>query len=97
MDLVDITIIGLASWRVASMLVHEDGPALIFQKVRDAAGLKPGPVSGFFPTLFSCMYCMSVWTTIAAFLLYLLFPVLVMLIAAMSVSLIVHKLAGLEE
>lgn len=79
------------------MLVQEDGPGLIFDKLRDLVGAnKPGQVSGFLPTLFSCIYCMSVWTTIAAYITYLFIPELIMLISAMTIALIANFFAKPE-
>lgn len=55
------------------MLVYEDGPADLFANLRRAAGvanMEDGsriPVYGlpkwqyFFASIFSCIYCMSVW------------------------------------
>lgn len=85
--------IGFASWRIAHMLVDEEGPALIFERIREFVGAnKPGKVTGFLPTLFSCVYCMSVWTTMTLFLVWQVEPVAVMLIAAMSLALVVHSI-----
>lgn len=87
-------LIGLAGWRVAHLLVNEDGPALIFERLREWAGLKPGQVSGFFPTLFTCVYCMSVWTSTFMFALWFLSPEAVMLVASWAIALVVHRIAG---
>lgn len=98
MDILDVILVGLASWRMASLLVDEEGPGLIFEKIRDVVGAnRPGEIEGFIPSVFSCIYCMSVWTTLLAFLLWLIAPIVVMIVAAMSVALIVQKFAGLDE
>lgn len=86
-----MAIIGLASWRMAHLLIYEDGPFEIIEKFRNAIGLGPGEVKGFLPLLFSCMLCLTAWTTIAAYLLYLLEPIATMLVAAMAVALLVDK------
>ena len=97
MGIEECLFIGLASWRIANMLVNEDGPGLIFEKVRDVAGAnRPGKIEGFLSSVFSCVFCMSVWTTLGAFLLWLLIPEVVIIIAAMAVALVVHKLAKLD-
>lgn len=90
-------LLGLAGWRIGHMLVEEDGPALLFQRLREWAGVKPGLVSGFLPTLFNCIYCMSVWTTSLMWLVWLVCPEAVMLVAAWAVALVVHSAAGLKE
>lgn len=84
-------LIGLASWRMAHLLTFEEGPGLIFMRLRTAVGVKEGPgeqSSGFFPLAFSCMWCMSVWTTLLAAGIWYLEPVAVMVIAAMTVALL---------
>lgn len=45
----------LAVWRVTHLLVKEDGPWDIMVRFRRALG------SGFFGSLLSCSYCLSVW------------------------------------
>lgn len=97
MTAVDVLIIGLASWRLASLLVNEEGPGLIFMRLRSRVGVREGPgeqSSGFLPLVFSCMWCMSVWTTLLAAGIWYLEPVAVMIVAAMSVALIPEALHG---
>lgn len=79
---------------MAYFLLNDQGPFDIAFRIRKLAGAeKEGRLEGFFPVLFSCIYCMSTWTTISAYLLWLLEPVIIMIIAAMAVALIVHYLA----
>lgn len=87
-------IVGLASWRLANLLVNESGPFDIFERIRYLAGIRVGEVNGFLPLLFSCVYCMSVWTTIAAYLTYIICPTIVIIIAAMTIALIANRFAG---
>ena len=74
---------------MANLLVMEDGPGLVFEKLRNGLGVKPGRIEGFIPSVFSCVYCMSVWTTAFTFVLWFISPFIVMVIAAMSIALIV--------
>ena len=65
---------GLAAWRLASMLVDEDGPGGVFARLRHRAGLQSVPVragdgwqtvttaANPLAELFACVWCMSVWT-----------------------------------
>lgn len=92
--LVEAILLGLAGWRVANLLVNEDGPALIFERLRVMGGVKPGLVSGFTPTLFTCIFCMSVWTTTAMAVVWYFTPEPVMIIAAWAIALIVNKLVN---
>lgn len=91
MTFLDVLIIGLASWRVASLLVNEEGPGLVFMRLRTMVGVVEGPgeqSSGFLPLLFSCIWCMSVWTTLLAAGIWYIEPVAVMVIAAMTIALL---------
>jgi hypothetical protein len=44
----------LATWRLTSLLVYEEGPAAIFAKTRAASKAVNGPLE--------CFWCASVWT-----------------------------------
>lgn len=69
------------------MLVDENGPWDIFEKMRTAAGIKPGEITSFFGLLLSCIYCTTVWTTLFMTGIWYLEPVAVMICAAMAVAL----------
>jgi hypothetical protein len=43
----------LATWRVSNMIVNEDGPFLIFNRLRARVELRTD--------LFSCVWCASIW------------------------------------
>jgi hypothetical protein len=84
-------IIGLAAWRLAHLLIFENGPFDVLEKVRQFVGIKPGPIEGFLPQLFSCMMCMTVWMSLLCYLLYVLEPMTVIMIAAMAVALLADR------
>lgn len=86
-----VILLGLASWRIANMLVNEAGPGDIFEKLRSRAGIKPGPIEGFLPGLFSCIYCMSVWTTLLVYLLWSIEPAVVIILAAAAIAVLIQK------
>lgn len=92
--LIQVILIGLAGWRLANMAVDEAGPFDLFERIRILIGLKPGEISGFLPNLFSCLFCMSVWTTVISYGLWQIEPIIVMVIAAMSIALICDKAAN---
>lgn len=46
----------LATWRIAHILVYEDGPFDVFDKTRQAMG-----VSQALYKLINCLKCVSVW------------------------------------
>lgn len=67
----------LATWRIASLFVHEDGPFFIFRKIRTWAGIAHDEWGGkyqipdtFFAQLLSCVWCSSLWVGGALALLY---------------------------
>lgn len=85
-------LIGLAAWRIASLLVNEDGPFNVFGRLRGLLGLNtPGEITGFLPTLFGCIWCISIWTALAMWGLWELEPIAVVVIAAMSVALTIER------
>lgn len=69
---------GIAGYRLASMLVEEDGPGDVFRRLREAAGLNMVLTAGGWeklqaePTswtgkLLRCFWCTSVWTSSACY------------------------------
>lgn len=65
---VDLLIYALATWRVSYMLVHERGPGDVFMHIREFCGITHDETGekiiipdGFFPGVFSCLWCCSVW------------------------------------
>jgi hypothetical protein len=55
----------LAVWRITSLLVDEEGPFDVFEKLRWAVGLKPGAeAKTFLQKTFSCAWCMSVYVAL---------------------------------
>lgn len=62
-----LTLAALASWRLAYMLTCELGPWDVFKRMRDKLGVPYLREDGWPITnagrLFSCIKCMSVWTS----------------------------------
>lgn len=96
MDLLTALIVGLAGWRVANLFIFENGPFEIFSRFRKLIGIRPGPIEGFLPTLFSCIYCLSVWTALGAYVVYTIIPEAAIVIAASTVVILVDKAASRE-
>lgn len=69
---VEAALAGLAGWRLASLLVQEDGPFAVFERLRllvgvdNNAGVSKGNVIA---GALSCVWCTSVWTSGAMFAL----------------------------
>jgi uncharacterized protein DUF1360 len=53
-----LTIAILATWRVAHLVAHEDGPFDVVVRVRARAG------SGVLGDLMDCPYCLSLWIAV---------------------------------
>jgi hypothetical protein len=53
-----LTMAILASWRVAHLIAHEDGPFDVVVRIRARAG------SSVFGDLMDCPYCLSLWMAI---------------------------------
>lgn len=59
-------IYALACWRLTYMLIHEDGPAAIFARLRTYAGVRYDLNDrvygvGFWGDVLSCFWCCSIW------------------------------------
>jgi hypothetical protein len=59
-------LLALATWRISSLLVNEDGPWSVFARLRALAGVRYDdefqPVAGnVVAGAFICLWCMSVW------------------------------------
>jgi hypothetical protein len=64
--LLEILVLALATWRLASLLAHEDGPFRIFDRLRELLGVAYAPDGQRFGTNWFakgvvCLYCCSVW------------------------------------
>lgn len=64
--LLHLLVVALAAWRVTYMLVHEEGPFEIFDRIRWLAGIRYDEVSIPYASngiagAFLCVFCLSVW------------------------------------
>lgn len=89
--------VGLASWRLASLLVNEAGPADVLLHIRCCLGVyhdedgKPTAWSNIVASLFSCVWCMSVWTSALMLLVWWIWPPVVLALAASTVAVLVQE------
>jgi len=81
-------LMGLASWRICSLFMKEQGPFDMFVKIRELFGIQhydDGTVlsykSNFFCDLFACCWCFSVWVGIFFAVLYVFLPYVAIFIA----------------
>lgn len=71
----ELVVFGLATWRISSLIVDEDGPFLLFAKLRHAIGVRYDEYSypvgkNWVADQMTCIWCMSVpvgivWTILA--------------------------------
>lgn len=66
MDTITLFILILATWRISSLLVYEDGPFEIFERLRQRAGVVYNAHSQREGTnelarALTCLWCVSVW------------------------------------
>lgn len=77
-----LIVFGLATWRVASLFVNEDGPWFIFNKLRHRAGIRNMEIGpGFLAQLLSCIWCFSLYAGVGWILFYLWQPTIAFLCA----------------
>lgn len=106
MSAFDLVLSALAGWRLAYMLAHEDGPLAVFAVMRYRIGLRPivtkdargNPVTRMaalntVAQLFSCVWCLSVWTVALVSIPWWPVEVVRFLLAAAAVAALVHETA----
>jgi hypothetical protein len=81
MTIIEFVVFGLATWRIASLLVDEPGPFRIFIRIRSWVGITHDMddnvaviPDGFLPEMLSCLWCCSIWVGVACTTMYLLLP-----------------------
>jgi hypothetical protein len=78
--MVDFLILSLATWRLSSLLVDEEGPAEIFERLRHWAGIgldergHSTVEGGELARALLCIWCTSVWVGILFGALYAVWP-----------------------
>lgn len=68
-------LLALATWRIASLLVNEEGPFRVFEKLREKVGIHKEEIrDGFLPGVLSCVWCCSMWVGGIWTLVWFFFP-----------------------
>ncbi len=87
----DLLILGLAVWRVSSLIVHEEGPWAIFRRLRYWVGERPEITMNrdgdrqdncvnHFCRGYICVACNSVWLGVIVVISYMLYSPLTLLL-----------------
>jgi hypothetical protein len=76
MNTITFLILALATWRVSYMLVNEDGPYAIVANFRQLLGVRYDDYSQVYGIsmpgkLLTCVYCTSVWVSLAYVIIWL--------------------------
>ena len=88
MQALDLLILALATWRLAYFATKESGPWGVMATVRAVSTLGG---------LLTCIYCASVWTALLAYLVYLVFPPAVYIVAASGGAMLLHRYTGADH
>ena len=101
--LVAVVVLGLATWRLASMLATEEGPWSIFERLRRRIGIRRGDegvpyAESELAKGLMCVWCNSVWIGAAMTIFYVLLGDVVMYLtmplALSAVAVIVEGVAS---
>lgn len=84
--MLDLLILGLATWRISSLVVNENGPWDILARFRDLAGVRYDQHSdryglNVFANLLVCVWCISPWIAGLVYLAWALAPQATMVVA----------------
>lgn len=88
MRIVELIVFGLATWRIASLLVNEDGPWFMFYRLRERVGIGHDAQrriltipDRFLAQVLSCVWCCSIWVGFGWLGFWWLFPEVVLKLA----------------
>lgn len=97
-------VLAFATWRISSLLINEDGPALAFTRLRVLVGVRYNgetfqrEASNNVAGVFACIWCMSVWVGLALTVAYWFFPAttiwLCLPLALSAVAILIDKATG---
>jgi len=99
----DFTLLALATWRLTSLLYAEDGPYIVFERLRRKLGVYYDEygnrqADNEIGKAFNCPACLSVWVGVLVSLSYLLVsPWLWLPLALSTVSIIIEKVVSYGE
>lgn len=82
MNLTDVFLLAMASWRIAAFLIDDDGPFGLMSRFRRMAGIDETDfglnVPDWFPlNLFACVSCMAFWTAILMVGVWTIQPIII--------------------
>ena len=106
LSLLNLLILGLATWRMSSLLVSEKGPFNIFVKIRSLTGIRHDSLGdaveipdNVFAQILSCVWCCSVWVGVGTLIIFVILPPFIYFcfaLALSSISVIVQTIVGTQ-
>lgn len=95
--LAEALLIGLGAWRLAALLAYERGPYGVLVRFRERLGFehdengRPNTWPGDWREVFSCVWCLSIWTAPLMWGLWQFESLLVVIWAAATIVIIVER------
>ena len=91
MTIVHFVILALATWRITSLLVDEEGPWRVFSRMRVKCGVKYNEKNEQYATnelakILMCVWCASIYVGAIVVLVYIFVPASVYVFAALALS-----------
>lgn len=93
----DLLILALATWRITSLFVEEEGPYLLFVRLRKFIGVDYNEYSEViakneFAKMFTCIWCLSIWVSIFVTVVYIIVGATIFLPFALSaIAILIHE------
>jgi hypothetical protein len=105
MTLITFLVLGLATWRIASLLVNEAGPFHVFTKIRKLVGIQHDSdekilmvPDRFLAGVLSCVWCCSMYVGFFWLIAWLAFPLPAFWVACVfalsALAIVVNKMAS---
>ena len=92
----------LATWRISKIVTEEEGPGMVFSRLREISGAdyegipEQWDLLEWHGKLLQCPYCISVWVALALSLLYItnrnLYQVVAMTFSGSAATVLIEEL-----
>ena len=99
-NITEAVIFFLAVWRMSKLVTEEEGPGMIFSRLRELSGAEyqglpeQWDVLTWYAKLLQCPYCLSVWVALFLSLLYItnqkLYRVVVMSLSGSAATVLIE-------
>jgi len=102
----ELIVMALATYRISSLLVHEEGPFNVFGRFRTLLGIywdqySEPQANNMIGRAFTCVWCLSLWVAIALVVAHYLSPFytfwLTLPFALSAVAIVIERFANGEK